>query len=49
VKFGDNTGRHVPVSTTRQPTMVRPAEVCAEIEKITCSAGIYYGIYYDNG
>ena len=39
VKFGDHsstgTGRHVTVSS-RQPTMVRPAEVCAEIEKVLC-------------
>ena len=26
----------MPVSTTRHPTVVRPAEVCAEIEIFTC-------------
>ena len=40
VKFGDHTSRHVPVSS-RQPTMVRPAEVCAG--RNVCSES-YYGM-----
>lgn len=45
VKFGDSSGRHVPVSTTRHPTMVRPAEVCADIKMFTCVIGEFTMVY----